>query len=105
MALLTGLRHAERLAGIVGLSGYLPLAATTAAERHAANHDTPIFLAHGTRDGVVQLERAQAVARRAGGARPCGRMARVPDGALGVHGRDRRPQPLPAARAGLKLRS
>ena len=29
MALLTGLRHAERLAGIVGLSGYLPLAATT----------------------------------------------------------------------------
>lgn len=60
MALLTGLRHAERLAGIVGLSGYLPLAATTAAERHAANHDTPIFLGHGTRDGVVQIERARA---------------------------------------------
>lgn len=60
MALLTGLRHAERLAGIVGLSGYLPLAATTAAERHAANHDVPIFLGHGTRDGVVQIERARA---------------------------------------------
>ncbi|MBT2325184.1 dienelactone hydrolase family protein [Variovorax paradoxus] len=60
MALLTGLRHAERLAGIVGLSGYLPLAATTAAERDAANRDTPIFLGHGTRDGVVPIARATA---------------------------------------------
>ena len=60
MALLTGVRHAERLAGIVGLSGYLPLAATTAAERHAANHDTPVFLAHGSRDGVVAPARAAA---------------------------------------------
>ena len=60
MALMTGLRHAERLAGIVGLSGYLPIAATTAAERHAANADTPVFLAHGTRDGVVPLARAEA---------------------------------------------
>ncbi|GAA4333669.1 alpha/beta hydrolase [Variovorax defluvii] len=60
MALMTGLRHAERLGGIVGLSGYLPLAATTAAERHEANRQVPIFLAHGTRDGVVQIERAAA---------------------------------------------
>jgi phospholipase/carboxylesterase len=60
VALMTGLRHAERLAGIVGLSGYLPLAATTAAERHSANHDTPIFLGHGTRDGVVTIDRAMA---------------------------------------------
>jgi phospholipase/carboxylesterase len=60
MALLTGLRHAERLAGIVGLSGYLPLASTTAAEHHAANQDTPIFLAHGSRDGVVAPARAAA---------------------------------------------
>ena len=58
MALMTGLRHTERLAGIVGLSGYLPIAATTAAERHAANHDTPVFLAHGRQDPVVPLERA-----------------------------------------------
>jgi phospholipase/carboxylesterase len=58
MALLTGLRHGERLAGLVGLSGYLPLAATTAAERSAANQSTPIFLAHGQRDGVVVLDRA-----------------------------------------------
>ncbi|AMM23413.1 alpha/beta hydrolase [Variovorax sp. PAMC 28711] len=57
MALMTGLRHTERLAGIVGLSGYLPIAATTAAERQAANHDTPVFLGHGTRDGVVTIAR------------------------------------------------
>lgn len=60
MALLTGLRHPERLAGIVGLSGYLPLADRTAAERHAANQDTPIFLAHGAHDEVVGLHRAVA---------------------------------------------
>ncbi|HSV57968.1 MAG TPA: alpha/beta hydrolase [Variovorax sp.] len=60
MALMTGLRHPEKLAGIVGLSGYLPLAATLEGERHSANHDTPIFLAHGSADPVVQPERAMA---------------------------------------------
>lgn len=60
MALMTGLRHPERLAGIVGLSGYLPLADTTAAERHTANADVPIFLAHGRVDPVVPLARAVA---------------------------------------------
>ena len=63
MALLTGLRHGQRLAGIVGLSGYLPLAPTTAAERSAANRETPIFLAHGSRDGVVAPARAAATRR------------------------------------------
>jgi phospholipase/carboxylesterase len=53
MALLTGLRHRERLAGIVGLSGYLPLAALTPAERSHANALTPIFMAHGSHDNVV----------------------------------------------------
>jgi phospholipase/carboxylesterase len=53
MTLLTGLRHHERLAGLAGLSGYLPLAATTAAERSEANRDVPLFLAHGTQDPVV----------------------------------------------------
>ena len=60
MALLTGLRHRDRLGGIVGLSGYLPLAAQTAAERHASNTATPIFLAHGKSDPVVPLARATA---------------------------------------------
>ncbi len=53
MALLTGLRHGRPLAGIAGLSGYLPLAARTAAERHAANLATPLFLAHGSQDDIV----------------------------------------------------
>lgn len=60
MALMTGLRHGEALAGIVGLSGYLPLAASTAIERHAANRATPIFMAHGLHDEVVQIGRATA---------------------------------------------
>ncbi|MES2360296.1 MAG: alpha/beta hydrolase [Pseudomonadota bacterium] len=60
MALMVGLRHAEKLAGIVGMSGYLPLADKTAAERSAASQDVPIFLGHGTRDGVVVLPRAAA---------------------------------------------
>ena len=60
MALLTGLRHPERLAGLVGLSGYLPLLSLTEAERHAANADVPIFLAHGRQDPVVPIDRAEA---------------------------------------------
>ncbi len=48
-----GLRYGHKLAGLAGLSGYLPLAGTMAAERHAANTSTPVFLAHGTRDPVV----------------------------------------------------
>jgi phospholipase/carboxylesterase len=60
MTLLTGLRHKERLAGLMGLSGYLPLANTTMAERSDANALTPIFLAHGRQDGVVPVERAEA---------------------------------------------
>ncbi|URI11366.1 alpha/beta hydrolase [Aquincola tertiaricarbonis] len=58
MSLLTGLRYPERLAGIAGLSGYLPLADTLAAEAHDANRLVPIFLGHGLHDGVVTLARA-----------------------------------------------
>lgn len=60
MTLLTGLRYPERLAGLVGMSGYLPLAASTAAERNGANQQTPIFLAHGRADPVVHFQRALA---------------------------------------------
>ena len=60
MTLMTGLRYGQRLAGLVGLSGYLPLAAVTEAERHSANHDTPIFLAHGSVDQVIPIARATA---------------------------------------------
>lgn len=60
MTLHTGLRHPGRLAGLIGLSGYLPLQDLFAGERHPANADTPIFLAHGLYDPVVQLARAEA---------------------------------------------
>lgn len=53
MTLLTGLRYPERLAGLVGMSGYLPLAGRLTAERSAANDDVPVFLAHGRGDPVV----------------------------------------------------
>jgi phospholipase/carboxylesterase len=58
MTLLTGLRAPQRLAGLAPLSGYLPLAATTAAERSPANLDVPIFLVHGRFDPVIALARA-----------------------------------------------
>jgi phospholipase/carboxylesterase len=60
MTLLTGLRHGEKLAALIGLSGYLPLAAATAAERHPANADVPIFLAHGVHDPIVDITRGRA---------------------------------------------
>ena len=60
MTLMAGLRFGQRLAGLVGLSGYLPLAAVTEAERHSANRDTPIFLAHGSADQVIPIARATA---------------------------------------------
>lgn len=59
IALHTGLRHAERLAGILALSTYLPLAGTLAAERSAANLDVPLFMAHGRFDELIPLERAR----------------------------------------------
>ena len=53
MALFTGTRLTERLAGIIGLSCYLLLEGSFAAEHHSANQATPIFLAHGSYDAVV----------------------------------------------------
>ena len=55
-----GLRCPQRLAGLAGLSGYLPLAETTAAELNPANQSTPIFLAHGRNDGMVPMARGAA---------------------------------------------
>jgi len=60
IALGAGLRYRERLAGLVAMSGYLPLADTLAAERSTANASTPVFQAHGRSDGVIALPRATA---------------------------------------------
>ena len=59
MALHTGLRYKQKLAGIVALSGYLPLANSLAHERSQANANTPIFMAHGTHDPVVVMDRGE----------------------------------------------
>lgn len=59
MSLQTGLRHPQKLAGIMGLSGYVPLADKIAEERHPANQNTSIFLVHGTVDPVIPIQRAQ----------------------------------------------
>lgn len=59
MTLQTGLRHSERLAGLMCLSGYLPLAGAIAAEASDANRTTPIFMAHGRQDTVVGLAHAE----------------------------------------------
>jgi phospholipase/carboxylesterase len=60
MTLLAGLRAPQRLAGLAGMSGYLPLAATTADERSQANGDVPVFLGHGRFDPVVPMARGVA---------------------------------------------
>lgn len=57
MALMAGLRQPQRLAGIIALSGYLPLLGLTEAEAHPASRDTPIFMAHGQLDDVVLMSR------------------------------------------------
>ena len=59
MTLQTGLRYPEKLAGLLCLSGYLPLNTLVAEERHAANQSTPIFMAHGSADSVVPIARAE----------------------------------------------
>jgi phospholipase/carboxylesterase len=64
IALHAGLREQRALAGILALSTYLPLADTLAAERSAANAAVPIFMAHGTADGVVPLALGEASRRR-----------------------------------------
>ena len=60
MTFMAGLRHKERLGGLLGMSGYLPLADKTAAERSTANADVPIFQAHGSGDPVIAIARAEA---------------------------------------------
>jgi len=57
IALAGGLRHPQKLAGIIALSTYLPIAATLADERSAANANVPIFWGHGTLDPVIILQR------------------------------------------------
>lgn len=63
MALFAGTRSAQKLAGIIGLSCYMLLGSTLAAERSAENQSTPILLAHGVRDPVVDVRLGEETRR------------------------------------------
>ncbi|OGA39173.1 MAG: carboxylesterase [Betaproteobacteria bacterium RIFCSPLOWO2_12_FULL_68_19] len=58
IALHTGLRHPEPLAGVLALSTYLPLSKTLEKERAAANSRLPVFMAHGAYDDMIPIDRA-----------------------------------------------
>lgn len=62
IALHTGLRHAEQLAGLMILSSYEMFPAKR-AERRPANETTPIFFGHGVEDGMVPVERGREAYR------------------------------------------
>ncbi|PTN12791.1 alpha/beta hydrolase [Nitrosomonas aestuarii] len=64
MALQTGLRQKNKLAGIMALSCYLPLADALSNEVHQANAAIPIFMAHGIDDSVVPISTAKASKER-----------------------------------------
>ena len=55
VSLYTAPRYPERLAGIMVLSAYLPLADRLGAERLTANGGTSIFMAHGLADAVLPI--------------------------------------------------
>ena len=59
MAFQTGLRHRERLAGIMALSCFLPLPESLAGDASVANRDVPIFMAHGSGDTLIPLARGR----------------------------------------------
>jgi len=63
VALQTALREPRPLAGVLALSTYLPLAASLASERSAANAGVPIFMAHGTSDSVLPFSLGESSRR------------------------------------------
>lgn len=53
IALHTGLRYPQKLAGIMALSTYMPTTEQLTTERSEENNATAIFMAHGTMDPIV----------------------------------------------------
>lgn len=62
IALHTALRYPQKLAAVMGLSTYLPLKDSLAAEMHASNRAIPVFMAHGMFDNIISLGSAEASA-------------------------------------------
>jgi phospholipase/carboxylesterase len=63
IALHVALRHPRPLAGVMALSTYLVLADRIAAERAPVSQALPIFMAHGTEDPMVAIDRGEASCR------------------------------------------
>jgi phospholipase/carboxylesterase len=64
IALASGLRHHDQLAGIMALSTYLPLAESLPVEASAANRNIPVFFAHGSADPVIHISMARQSVER-----------------------------------------
>ncbi len=62
IALHTGLRYPQKLAGIIGLSTYLPTLKQLSTELNPDNTSIPIFMGHGILDSIVEIETGKAVA-------------------------------------------
>lgn len=56
IALQAGLTLNRKLAGVVGLSTYLPMSVETLALIDAEKLKTPIFMAHGEQDDVIRFQ-------------------------------------------------
>lgn len=59
MALQCGLRYPEKLAGILVLSGWLPLRHAVFSEKTIINQNTPILMLHGTEDDLIPIDWAK----------------------------------------------
>lgn len=64
IALHAGLRHPERLAGVLALSTYLAVDGDVGEERAAANRDVPILQCHGSQDPMVPMAKGEAARDR-----------------------------------------
>ena len=109
MAYHLGLRWPERLAGVAALSTYLVVEDALEAELSAAAtapEPLPVFVAHGTYDPTVRKWRGESAMEQLQGLGTAARVARVPHGPRGVHGRARRSARLAqrGAAAGMSAR-
>jgi len=64
IALCTALRHPERLAGVLGLSTFLPAEALIEGDLSSANAALPVFMGHGDEDPMIPIEWAEAARDR-----------------------------------------
>ncbi len=59
IAIHTALRYPDRLAGLLALSTWMPLAGTLADEGSEANRNLPVLMGHGRQDPMVPIALAE----------------------------------------------